>query len=939
MKTLHIIIMGVLIPMFILGNTGGGGVSWFSAPKAEPNGWYWMYDDTESGPPFDEPALAPLPTFRDITGDGNKLAPYSNEPYKYTMPDSFWYYGSWYTKEKPNYLYISPDGWVSFDPAAEGSGFPNPPSVSPPFPVTDVPNAVIAPLWQDMNPTQTPEPSDENRVFYRYTPMPAELIVQWHDTEGHTNTNTYNFELRLNLGGQIMLLTEGACGIVFSYHFIHFVYSDASPNWTADNGKAGIEDYTGEHGIYYQGTLADGRVIRAGYKRIFKNDVMVTKFLSPGSTVLRWTEIEPKVEVSNVGEETESFSVTIDIYDEANDSLDYRHTVSGFNLLPGQFDTLVGPCWTPGELTVPDIHSYRKVAYTMLGRDLCKHNDTLTYVSIVHCDGWLTTYHWNPADFPNAAAVYMSRLGTSYDVSGGTYVLGGRVFMGWKDGSLVPGTPPPRIEVWQAQNGCGGVPNGSYALGGGVYDGFVEALKWHEVIFDAAIWCPTGDPGNFWIAVCHPTDAGGTYMGWVPDWNLFRPDPSACYNMDYDPSRSGYWYAPHGGPSSDFNWGGYPDAPHYTHPIEALTHLGFSPMPAPPCYYDAAHDLTCFRMEDPSGDYVEADVAITPKLAIANTGLEAEPDPGDFFAVEFIVVNEQTSDTVFNEISLIAGPFDQGDTMFGTTTPWMPEGLCDEYEPFVDYELIGLVRLGEVGPDLTDHCPYNDTVRRNVTCLFSHDVGVIDMTWPEEPPYGEGSKITVTATVENFGFNAEHNVEVRLEIRDLDSNNVELWHALKNIKFLDWRGNSAGNPYTIDVTFPVYNVLTDRHNQTLTCCTELEGDDCPDDDCEVRSCPPGIVEEAEAFPGCFTLEIPGSTISAGCHVKFAVPHSSLVRVEIFDVNGRWVCSLKNDIFEPGRHSCSWDGRDGAGRKAAAGVYLVRMEADEFKAVRKVVIIN
>ncbi|MBA7635860.1 hypothetical protein ES703_43464 [subsurface metagenome] len=272
----------------------------------------------------------------------------------------------------------------------------------------------------------------------------------------------------------------------------------------------------------------------------------------------------------------------------------------------------------------------------------------------------------------------------------------------------------------------------------------------------------------------------------------------------------------------------------------------------------------------------------------------------------------------------------------------MPEGLCDKEEPFVSYELIGLVRLGEVGPDLSDHCPYNDTVRRNVTCLFSHDVGVIDMVWPEPPDhpdgtYDEGSEITVTATVENFGFNSEYDVEVRLEIRDLDDNNVELWHALKNIKFLDWRGNSAGNPYTIDVCFPTYVVLTDRRFYML-CCTELE-DDCPDDDCEVRSCPPGIVEEAEAFPGCFTLEIPGSTISAGCHVKFAVPHSSLVRVEIFDVNGRWVCSLENNIFEPGRHSCSWNGRDGAGRKVAAGIYLVRMEADGFKAVRKLVIIN
>ncbi|MBA7635858.1 hypothetical protein ES703_43462 [subsurface metagenome] len=60
---------------------------------------------------------------------------------------------------------------------------------------------------------------------------------------------------------------------------------------------------------------------------------------------------------------------------------------------------------------------------------------------------------------------------------------------------------------------------------------------------------------------------------------------------------------------------------------------------------------------------------------------------------------------------------------------------------------------------------------------------------------------------------------------------------------------------------------------------------------------------------------------------------------MFDAGGRWVKSIENDVFEPGRHSCSWDRCDAAGRKVAAGIYLVRMEADEFSDVRKVVIIN
>jgi len=355
-----------------------------------------------------------------------------------------------------------------------------------------------------------------------------------------------------------------------------------------------------------------------------------------------------------------------------------------------------------------------------------------------------------------------------------------------------------------------------------------------------------------------------------------------------------------------------------------------------------AHDLTCYEMIEPDTgtEWIEAGVPITPTLGIANLGEEAETN----FPVEFIAIDEDEGDTVFADTQIVDYIGSYPDSIEVKFEEWTPDGVCRDVGwnnegPWVEYALLGIVSL-----DLEEE-QTNDTVRDYVTCLFSHDVGVIDMVWPEppdEPPdvYDEGSKITITATIENFGFHAEHDIHVRMEVRDLDSNNVELWHALKNIKFLDWRGNSAGNPHTIDVCFPTYDVLTDRHSQALSASTELVNDDCPDDDFEVRYLwYPGIAEGAEAFPECFALEIPGSTISDGCHVKFAVPHTSWVKLDVFDVDGRWVKSLENDVFEPGRHSYSWDRCDACGRKVATGVYLVRMEADGFDAVRKVVVVN
>ncbi len=52
--------------------------------------------------------------------------------------------------------------------------------------------------------------------------------------------------------------------------------------------------------------------------------------------------------------------------------------------------------------------------------------------------------------------------------------------------------------------------------------------------------------------------------------------------------------------------------------------------------------------------------------------------------------------------------------------------------------------------------------------------------------------------------------------------------------------------------------------------------------------------------------------------------AGVARLAIYDVRGRLVRELQADR-SPGRNSLHWDGRDGAGRAAASGVYLYRLE--------------
>ena len=74
-------------------------------------------------------------------------------------------------------------------------------------------------------------------------------------------------------------------------------------------------------------------------------------------------------------------------------------------------------------------------------------------------------------------------------------------------------------------------------------------------------------------------------------------------------------------------------------------------------------------------------------------------------------------------------------------------------------------------------------------------------------------------------------------------------------------------------------------------------------------------------------------------IEYSVGEGARVRLGVYDALGRLVRVLVDGYQEVGRHRVVWDGRDGDGRKVAGGVYLVRMEAGSFRAVRKVVLVK
>jgi hypothetical protein len=74
-------------------------------------------------------------------------------------------------------------------------------------------------------------------------------------------------------------------------------------------------------------------------------------------------------------------------------------------------------------------------------------------------------------------------------------------------------------------------------------------------------------------------------------------------------------------------------------------------------------------------------------------------------------------------------------------------------------------------------------------------------------------------------------------------------------------------------------------------------------------------------------------------IRYDLPAFGAARLSVHDVTGRRVRVLEDSFREAGGHAAVWDGRDATGRRAAAGVYFVRLQAAGGELTRKIVLLR
>lgn len=103
--------------------------------------------------------------------------------------------------------------------------------------------------------------------------------------------------------------------------------------------------------------------------------------------------------------------------------------------------------------------------------------------------------------------------------------------------------------------------------------------------------------------------------------------------------------------------------------------------------------------------------------------------------------------------------------------------------------------------------------------------------------------------------------------------------------------------------------------------------------------PTGVAYSVDRSRG-LVLHTPSPNPTNGpANLRFDLPRAGHVRATVADPAGRCVRQLLDRGFVAGSHRIAWDGRDDSGRRAASGLYFVRLACDDRVATARILLLS
>ena len=69
-------------------------------------------------------------------------------------------------------------------------------------------------------------------------------------------------------------------------------------------------------------------------------------------------------------------------------------------------------------------------------------------------------------------------------------------------------------------------------------------------------------------------------------------------------------------------------------------------------------------------------------------------------------------------------------------------------------------------------------------------------------------------------------------------------------------------------------------------------------------------------------------------INFSVPKNQMIKIEVFDLQGRLINTVYEGITQPGQHTVRWDANDYNHNSIPSGVYFYRLTSENYFKTRK-----
>lgn len=226
------------------------------------------------------------------------------------------------------------------------------------------------------------------------------------------------------------------------------------------------------------------------------------------------------------------------------------------------------------------------------------------------------------------------------------------------------------------------------------------------------------------------------------------------------------------------------------------------------------------------------------------------------------------------------------------------------------------------------------TTSEDTFSVYLCDVATLSIDSPPDTVFVD-SIYTPLATVANFD-SIQHSFNVNCKI---DTSGVLIYEDSCLVENLASR-DSIQVPFADWTVGSVPNI-----SYNLTVYTQLPGDENPLNDTIsmiIVSIETGVEEKfnTQVLPNAWQLaQNRPNPFVKNTDIRYQIPKKCDVSLKIYNNAGQLIRILVNKKQKPNYYVVRWDGKDEEGRIVGSGIYFLKLEAQNFRALRKIVIIG